>query len=306
MRGSSRKFHNNSDKQADVSAGIEIFDPLTGNTIVSRDFSSEEVSANGSRVIGIDFSAPSDIQFIGYKVYGKVPGFSDGEQSLIAVLPSSSPVTETEPFYLAPARDSYEITLPEFDKNAQVSLQYCDNPVWECVTALPDMSYDKNASILSAANSMYGNAIAAGLVRTYPQLGEAIRLWNETGDSTLVSKLQRDPQLKIVALDNTPWVNNAQAETLRMSRLTNLLDDANCKTAIEDALKRLVAEQKGGGWSWCKGMEPSEYITAQVLWRLGMLRQMGFLPEEKRVQNISIPPQCSTTSTYAPFSRRCL
>ena len=278
--------YNNSDKQADVSAGIEIFDPLTGNTIVSRDFSSEEVSANGSRVIGIDFSAPSDIQFVGYKVYGKVPGFSDGEQSLIAVLPSSSPVTETEPFYLAPARDSYEITLPEFDKNAQVSLQYCDNPVWECVTALPDMSYDKNASILSVANSMYGNAIAAGLVRTYPQLGEAIRLWNETGDSTLVSKLQRDPQLKIVALDNTPWVNNAQAETLRMSRLTNLLDDANCKAAIEDALNRLVAEQKGGGWSWCKGMEPSEYITAQVLWRLGMLRQMGFLPEEKRVQNM--------------------
>lgn len=278
--------YNNTDHEADLSARMEIYDPMTGNTVTSKDFSPSQVAAMGSRVVALEFTAPANMEFVAYRVYGSADGFSDGEQSLVAIVPSSTPVTESWPFYMAPASESRSLTLPKLDPEAQVSFQYCDNPVWECVTALPDMTIHQDASILSVANSMYGNSIAAGLVKQYPKLGEAIKLWSENGDSTLVSKLQRNEELKIVALDHTPWVNNAQAETLRMSQLTNLLDTENSREAIDKALKRLVTEQKGGGWSWCEGMEPSMYITAQVLWRLGMLSQMGYLPSDKAVSKM--------------------
>lgn len=278
--------YNNTDRDTPISAHMEIYDPLTGSTLVARDFAAEQVDAAGSRVVALEFIAPADLEFVAYRVSGSADSFSDGEQSLIAIVPSSSPVTESWPFYMAPDSDTYSLPVPQLDKQAQVFFQYCDNPVWECVTALPDMTSATDASILSLADRMYGNAIAAGLVKRYPRLEQAIRTWSDTGDSTLVSKLQRDPGLKTMALDKTPWVLDAQVETLRMGNLANLLDTDNCEKTIAEAMKRLTSEQRGGGWSWCEGMEPSMFITGQVLWRLGMLSQMGCLPQGDGVRKM--------------------
>lgn len=267
---------NNSDKRADVSGRMEIFNPIDNSVLLSKEFKAEPVDSAGSRLIAMDFIVPDNVEFVGYRVLGKIPGFSDGEQSLIAILLASSPVTESYPFYIAPEQTSYSVKLPNFDKDAAVSLQFCDNPVWECVTALPDMSFEVNASILSTANTLYGNLIAHGLVTQYPEIGKAISDWRESSDSSLVSPLQKNEELKIIALQNTPWTLNAQTETLRMSRLANLLDSTQSVKAIVQAIDKLKKEQSGGGWSWCPGMKPSVYITGQILWRLGMLSQMGY------------------------------
>jgi len=296
--------YNNSDAQADVAGRMEIFNPLDGKVIAFEDFAAVPVEANGSRIIALEFVAPSDAEFVGYRTLGTVPGFSDGEQSLIAIRPSSSPVTESESFYMAPAANTFTMQLPKVDNDAQVSLQYCDNPVWECVTALPDMSFDKDASILSTANRLYGNSIAAGLMKQYPQLAQAIRMWSEEGDSTLVSNLEKNPELKIVALDNTPWVLNAQAETLRKSRLVNLLDSANSRKAIGEAMQQLKSKQSpDGGWSWCPGMKSSVYITGQVLWRLAMLHSMGYLDISSTESMISRAMRFCEQELYQDYVR---
>lgn len=279
-------IYNNSDKASRLSGRIELFNPLDDTVILSKEYQAQIVEPMGSRVIALEFNVPDNIEFIGYRCIGTAPGFSDGEQSLIAIAPSSSPVTESYPFYMAPDANNFSMKLPKVDKNAQISLQYCDNPIWECVTALPDMSFETSASILSRANKLYGNAIAAGLVKQYPQLAEAINLWTQNGDTTLISPLERNPELKILALQQTPWVNNAGAETLRMSRLSELLDTKKNEAAIQEAIKELAKEQHNGGWSWCEGMEPSMFITGQVLWRLAMLESMGYLPQTNNVQNM--------------------
>ena len=280
-------LYNNTDKAARVSGRMELFNPLNDRVLLSREFTAESVDSMASRVIALEFDVPSDVEFIGFRTVATAGSHSDGEQSLIAILPSSSPVTESYPFYMAPDQAEYSLTLPKLDPAAQVNLQYCDNPIWECVTALPDMSYDSSASILSRANTLYGNAVAAGLIRRYPQLADAIRTWSQTNDSTLISPLQRNPELKIVALENTPWVLGAEAETLRMSRLTNLLDTANCRASIRKAIADLAEKQHSdGGWSWCDGFKSSQFITGQVLWRLAMLQGMGYLPEDKQITDM--------------------
>lgn len=275
-------LYNNTDKEVAVSGTMQIFNPLNNSVLINKEFNAEQVDANGSRLISLEFSVPSDVEFVGYRVMGNVPGYSDGEQSLVAILPSSSPVTESYPFYIAPSENVYTRQLPQMSENSQVSLQYCDNPIWECVTALPDMSFDSDASILSTANRLYGNAIASGLLKQYPQLGDAVKAWSESCDSTLISNLQKNEELKIVALNNTPWVLSAQSESLRMSRLVNLLNEENNCKEIEATFAKLQSEQKSnGGWAWCSGMEASEYITGQILWRLAMLNGMGYLDYAK-------------------------
>ena len=100
-------------------------------------------------------------------------------------------------------------------------------------------------------------------------------------DSLLVSNLEKDAALKTVTLRNTPWVNDAAAETMRMASLTQYTDTVRSADAVKKALSRLSDLQRAdGGLGWCRGMESSEFITYGVLEYLSDLRQMDYLPRQ--------------------------
>lgn len=280
--------YNNTAEEAPIAMHISIYDPLTGNELISADYAPQSAAPTASLVHTLEFIAPSDITSIGVRVTASLSGNSDGEQSLIGILPSSTPITESYPFYLSPDESLKVITCPETKEDSQTIFTYCDNPIWYCVTALPDMTFPTDASILSTLRHLYGNTIAAGLCKKYPQLQQAIKLWSDTQDNTLISPLQRDAEIKITELGNTPWALDAQAETQRMQRLTNLLNKETNIRAINEAIAEIMRRQKSSGaWSWCEGMQPSAYITSRVLLYFSMLKQLGYLPESKDIQQMT-------------------
>ncbi|MDE5789816.1 MAG: hypothetical protein K2H96_01115 [Muribaculaceae bacterium] len=280
----SATIYNNSADEASLGGKIVIFNPVTGETYTSLDASVEKVKAMGSRVITAQFRVPSDIEMAGIKVYGSVATSSDGEQTIIPIYPSSMPVVEGTTFYLAPGEDKISLSIPSDRKDSSITLSYTDNPVWECVTALPALLSPDSENALAQASALYGNAMAAGLLKKYPKLMEALKLFSDpaySADSTLVSALQKNTALKIVSLNNTPWVRNAQSETLRMESLVEYTDPSKSDKAIEATLKKLEALQnKDGGWSWCNGMQSSEWISTSVLRNFAMLHKTGFLPAD--------------------------
>ncbi len=279
----SATLFNNMETGAALSGRIEIADAVTGETILSEDFASENVAASGSRVITAWFAVPSETEALTVSVYALTDGHRDGEQTVVPVLPSNAPVVESTPFYIPAGSGSYEITLPEYDRDARVSLTYCDNPVWECVTALPSLLRPESVNILSQAEALYGNAVAAGLFRRYPKLIDGVREMADplnAADSSLYSPLQKNASLKTVLLNNTPWVNDAKAETLRMQSLVQYADTAASRAAVDAVMKTLAERQlSDGGWSWCPEMKSSTFITGRVLHVLASLADMGYLPE---------------------------
>ncbi|MDE6257215.1 MAG: hypothetical protein K2M53_02405 [Muribaculaceae bacterium] len=280
----SATIYNNTPDAAALGGKIEFYNPLTGEVYVAADSAPQEVSAMGSRVIREKITIPFDIEMLGIRVYGNGAKSRDGEQTVIPVLPSSTPVTESKTFYLAPGEESFSMTIPEEIKDGVVTLSYTDNPVWECLTALPAISSPNSGNALAQATALYGNAVASGLLKNNPRFLEAIKLFADpanSADSTLVSNLQKNSALKTVALNNTPWVRNAQAETLRMSQLSEYADDAKVKDAITENLKNLSKLQNAdGGWSWCDNMPSSEWISIQVLRHFAMMDKNGFLPKD--------------------------
>lgn len=202
----------------------------------------------------------------------------DGEQTLVPVLPSSTPVVESVPFYIGSRQTDFELKMPEFEKVAKVTLSYCDNPVWECVTALPAMLIPESVNILSKAYALYGNAVSASLFNKYPILIKGVE--KLAADSMLESPLRRNAELKTVLLENTPWVNSAASETLRMRRLLEFADPDRSAAAVADMMQDIAdARQTNGGWSWCPGMPASPFITARVLHVLASLAEMDCLPD---------------------------
>lgn len=266
---------NNSGDRASIALRAEVADPLSGKVLTSADFSPRATADGESFVQTLEFTAPDDLTAVTVRVTAAIPGYSDGEQSMIGIVPSSTPVTESYPFYMAPGETESSVSYPGGSEGSSAMFSYCDNPVWQCVTALPDIMEVSDASILSTLIRLYGNAYASSLTTNYPQIREAIRLWSETADSTLVSPLQRDGAMKIVELGQTPWTLDAEGETLRMSRLSRLLDGEACHKSIDAAIAEILRRQlPSGAWSWCEGMQPSTYITGRVLLYFSMMSHL--------------------------------
>lgn len=271
---------NATDSARVVEITVELFDPATGAVVKSLQWPADTLAAQSSRVVEMPYVA-TDVTMIGYRVSATSGEFTDGEQTIIPVLDSAVDLTESRAFFL-PA-DSASLTL-DVAPGSVVSITA--NAVWECVKALPGLREDKPRSAFAATSSLFSACVASGLLRTYPEIGKALHRW-ERDDSALVSHLQRNEDLKLALLANTPWVGAAQSQSERMARLLLLFDRKLTDAAINDAIEALALLVRKGGLSWTPdGSEASLWVTGRVLGTLAQLSRMGYLPESDRLKRL--------------------
>lgn len=274
---------NNSAEDAMLHGEIVIYDPSTGETIISRHLGAALTPPAGNRTISIEFPVATNISLLGIRAYAYSGNFSDGEQTVIPVLPSSTPVVEATQFYLGTGAGNFAVKLPKYRKDAALTLRYCDNPIWECVLALPDITVPDSKNILSLVRSLYANSLASGIVTKYPAVKSGLEkalAAAKKGESTILkSNLEKDASLKTVALNNTPWVNTAASETRRMENLSTLIEDGKASSACESIMQDIKDLQNSdGGWSWCSRMPSSSFMTENVILNFGLMREAGVLP----------------------------
>ncbi len=278
---------NASDSALDVNTISELIDVATGRVLVAD--SLRTLIEKGSQSVSqLSFKVPSDVAMLRFRVRGTTDGFSDGEQSVIPVLPSISDVIESEPFYLTPDSLTFTMRLPAIPDGAKVNLQYCDNPLWTVITALPGISRNKPTTSPEAAANIFSAAVASKIVRENPAIVKAIREWinSGAGDSSLVSMLERNPELKQLALTSTPWVRDARSDSERMMRLALLLDQRNISKSVDEAVDVLsnLYVSSTGGWRWISyGDDASEWATMQVLSLMGMLNESSIMPDNGKL-----------------------
>lgn len=275
---------NNSDDNAKITVSTELFDPATG-AVISRGDTIISVDANAQAKVSTALAAPLNASLLGFRVKASDGKFTDGEQSYLPILASVTPVIDTYPFYIPTDSTRFEMPLPAIPDSSRVTLQYCDNPIWYVVTALPGLTEAGYNSAPAAAAALFSASAASGLLKKYPQIGEGLREWvaGDGSDSTLVSMLERNSDLKTLLLEATPWIQDANSDTERMQRLALLLDrkqiDASIHQAVETLSKLHVS---GQGWRWIGRYErPSMWATSSTLSILGRLRALGFMPDNK-------------------------
>lgn len=283
---------NNSESALDIKTTVEIFDPATGKIEATAD-TVMTVAAGASGVMGYTLTAPDSAPFMGYRVKSSADGNSDGEQALIPVLPYTTPVIETVPFYMSPDSTSMSVQLPEMKSDARVTLQFCENPAWYVVTALPGLDESEPRTSPAAAASIFSAAVADGLLRDIPAVADAIKEWtsSDRSDSTLVSMLERNADLKTVLLRATPWMMDARSDTERMERLALLFDKNRIKEVYSNCIGTLEKLRRAdGGWAWTAQMdESSVWATESVLRLMGRLNSLGYMPSDSRLTKMFNP-----------------
>lgn len=272
-------FYNNTDNDGVVTYFYEVFDPSTGD-ILSTQSNQISIKAGASSTESFKVVASVGMHAIGVRCKATLGNYTDGEQNLIPILESGMTVVDSETFYLTDENPNFVSVIEAADGPADITIQYCANPVWEVVKAIPSLYNSKPATSIEAAYSIYSALTARGLSRKFPEINQAVDLWiANPSDSALVSNLYKNENLKIATLQQTPWMQAAASQTERMSQLAITFDNNEIRNTIDAAVKVLEGlQQSDGGFAWGAWSQKSSFwSTLYVLESLGRLNRWGFL-----------------------------
>lgn len=278
---------NNSDSASMISSVVELFNPLSGSVYDVQKFECK-IDSMGSYTVIAKVAANASQSAIGFRVRANNTQFTDGEQAIIPVLSSEASLIETKPFYLNPGDESFAMQLP-FEESAKITLTYCDNPIWSVVSALPGLRKEISNYANSAAAAIFVAATSRGILKSNPKIEEVLNIWatNPT-DSALTSALEKNGDLKIVALNATPWITAAQSESERMEALSLLFNENEINSSISKGIDILEKLQRAdGGWSWSDWTSSSSlWITENVLTMFAELKSYGWNISDKRLDKM--------------------
>lgn len=294
----STKVSNLSDNALSGNAQLFLFDALTmqsvdaelKNTAAEKTFSAEK---GQSAALTWDIRIPENISAVTYRIVAKAGKFSDGEEAAVPVLTNRMLVTEPLPLpvrYNQPKTYKLNKLLTHTSSTLthhSLTLEFTANPAWYAVQALPYMMeypYECSEQIFSR---YYANSIATHIANSSPKIKAVFDSWkrdseSEKGSAVLLSNLEKNQELKLALLEETPWVMQAKNETERKKRLALLFDLNKMSHELDAALRKLEkAQAPNGGFPWFPGMPDNRYITQHIVTGMGHLQKINVIDFQK-------------------------
>lgn len=284
----------------EVSVGLELSDGITSAKIDKQmdnnvSFKKIVVSGNANVEVSWKLKVPAGIDAVQYKLLAKAGSYSDGEQNILPVLPEKILVTESLPIY-ARAGQTKTFTLDKLKntesatrENYSLTLETTSNPVWQAIQSMPYLMEFPHECAEQLFSRYYANAIASYLLSSNQKVREVIEKWKAGGLTN--SNLEKNPELKSILINETPWVRDAADEKEQQQRLAYLLDAESMAQQQQNAIAKLTSMQlDNGGFPWFSGSaSASDYITAHIAASYGHLKHL----------NIGLTPQLDTMMAHA-------
>jgi hypothetical protein len=239
------------------------------------------IPAHESRSFAWKLAVPDGLGPLSYKAVGSTGRLSDGEEGFLPVLTRRVLVTESLPLPIrGPATKTFDFArLRESGKSKTIqsqslTVQMVSNPAWYGVMALPylmEFPYECSEQVF---NRFYANSLARHIATSDPKIRRVFEQWK--GTAALDSPLEKNQDLKMVVLEETPWVRQAQKESEARKNVGILFDDNRLNSETAGNLQKLAQMQHGdGAWPWFPGGPPNDYITLYITTGFGRLRHLG-------------------------------
>ena len=270
-------IRNNSDQPQNGKAQLALIDAQTGQQIklITNKFA---IEPGKTETIDFPFQVSGDQSMIICRYAALTDEFSDGEQQYLPVLSDLQKTVTTVPFMI---NDGQTHTFPldslKYNPKATHSLltiEYTGNPAWTAISALPSTVNYQTKCATQLAINYNALTLMRQIIASNPQLNDAIRDWQRQDSvPAFFAQLQKNPELKIVALQNTPWVGDADHERSRLESL--MQDDQTLSLKQASMLHKLKDMQTDeGGWQWFPGMPASTWLTIDIAEMLSNTRDL--------------------------------
>ncbi|MDR2424906.1 MAG: hypothetical protein LBD59_09325 [Prevotellaceae bacterium] len=242
-----------------------------------------KLAASNSQIKEWQLYIPKGLSAILYRIKASSGSSSDGEEGIIPVLSDRSLVTETMPFNIAGDKSK----TFEFDRliksssasktldNHSYTVEFTANPVWTAIQSLPYIMEYPHECAEQTFNRYYANALASHIASSNPKIKQILDMWSTLQPEALKSNLDKNPELKSILIEETPWVRDASTETEQRSRIALLFDVNKMKNELEVSKRKLYEMQNSSGaFSWFRGDINNRYITQLIVAGFGHLDKL--------------------------------
>ena len=274
------RIFNTSEKSAEGTAVMQLVDPETDKTVFEQK-KSFKVAAGQTTAVSFEYCPDANSSMLVCKIFANGRNFSDGEQHYLPVLADEELVTNTVPFtQTQPGKKTIDLgnLFAKGGRNNKLTVEYTNNPAWLVLQALPYIGIVSDNNAISLATAYYANSISNYILENAPQAKTTFEQWKrEAAQTSLLSSLEKNQELKDIVLNETPWVADADNEAEQKRLLANYFDSSSLNNNINLMLDKLqkLQNQADGSWSWWQGMpygSPSLTASiAELLTRLNMM-----------------------------------
>ncbi len=271
-------------------ARLELFDPRSGERIAgpmgaampSRSFTA---APGNSADVRWTMEVTPDIDLVAVRITATAGSFSDGEERVLPVLTDRLLVTESLPITITKAGargfvlDKLKNNTSSTLRHHSLTLEFTPNPAWYAVQALPYLMEFPHECAEQVFGRYYANRLAAHVVEQQPGIKKVFEAWRSAAagnEGALLGALERNPELKGIVLEETPWLMQARDEGERKRRIALLFDLERMAAQEDIALNKLRDMQlPDGSWPWFTGMGRSRLITQHIVTGLGQLEKLN-------------------------------
>lgn len=249
---------------------LELFDPVSG-AVRSTQQQTFDIAASSATTLSLPLEGYRGLDSVGVRVIARGNHSSDGEQHILPVLSDRETITETIAFS-SHSEGTQRISLaPLFPSTGKIpesglfTVTLQPNASRLALTALPVMTYNKDASAFAAATALFGQSVARLLVGYEP-----LHKWAEGVLNAPESTQKGTSYGALVGRDSmlskSPWARRLKQEAEQERELARFLLSQDHTTTSDQLLKRLGDLQTSDGlWAWYPGMKGSLYTTEYVL-----------------------------------------
>lgn len=287
----SAKVVNMSEEAQSGTASLSFTNPFNGEKLDLIQGSSSQnftVEAGQSKEVHFTLTVPKDLGAVTYRIEARnnqSPSYADGEEATLPILTNRILVTESLPLQIS-GKGSKTFTFNKLKNSFGIAnstlttqsytLEFTPNPIWYAIHALPylmEYPYECNEQTFSR---LYANTLASHIVNSHPRIKTVFDSWLNESPDAFCSQLEKNQELKSAILEETPWVLDAQNESMRKQNIALLFDLHRMAKENKAAITKLEKAQNGdGGWSWFGSHESSRYITQHIVAGCGHLQVLG-------------------------------
>ncbi len=287
----SAKVVNMGEVQQSGQVKLTLTNPFNGekldltNGISAQSFT---VEAGQSKEVHFTLTVPKDLGAVTYRIEAQndqSPAYADGEEATLPILTNRILVTESLPLHIS-GKGSKTFTFSKLKNSFGIAnstlstqsytLEFTPNPIWYAIQALPYLMEYPHECNEQTFSRLYANTLAAHLVNSHPRIKTVFDSWLNESPDAFCSQLEKNQELKSVILEETPWVLDAQNESMRKQNIALLFDLHRMTKENKAAVTKLEkAQNNDGGWSWFGSHESSRYITQHIVAGCGHLQVLG-------------------------------
>lgn len=156
------------------------------------------------------------------------------------------------------------------------------------IQALPSMATPNGDNAMSLVTAYYANSIGRNIMLSNDAIRQTVALWNKedaSEGSSLQSALQKNEELKLMVMEETPWLMDADREADQKRQLASFFDESQISYRLASNLSKLSRLQReDGSFAWWKGMDGSPCMTMSVVETLVRLNKL--IGEQKATSNM--------------------